>query len=161
MIIDLILLSALLLAVLWTVMTVRLLRSVLGLALTSVILSVLIYRLNSPWAAVFELSVCAGLIPVFFITAVSFTRPISNTGLPAARKERSIRFWYLPFIVIGVGLLLSVYLKTPGFDLPGAVNGADVRVMLWNLRRLDLLGQLLILLAGAFGVVVLFKETKE
>jgi len=29
----------------------------------------------------------------------------------------------------------------------------DVRIILWNLRHLDMLGQIVILLAGAFGVV--------
>jgi ethanolamine transporter EutH len=33
--------------------------------------------------------------------------------------------------------------------------------VLWYLRRLDLLGQIVILLAGAFGVVMLFKERKN
>jgi ethanolamine transporter EutH len=32
---------------------------------------------------------------------------------------------------------------------------------LWKLRHLDLLGQIAILLAGAFGVVTLFKEWKN
>jgi hypothetical protein len=34
----------------------------------------------------------------------------------------------------------------------------DVKTILWNLRHLDLLGQILILLGGTFGVVVLVKE---
>ncbi|MDD5730401.1 MAG: hypothetical protein PHN57_04670, partial [Candidatus Omnitrophica bacterium] len=55
------LLIAMVLAALWAVMATRLLRAAIALALTSVILTVIMFRLNSPLAAVFELSVCAGL----------------------------------------------------------------------------------------------------
>jgi hypothetical protein len=40
--------------------------------------------------------------------------------------------------------------------VPGAEG--DVRVVLWNLRQLDLFGQILIILAGVIGVLVLFKR---
>jgi len=161
MTLDLILLISLVLAALWTVMTIRLIRAVVGLAMTSLILSVLMYRLNSPLAAVFELSVCAGLISVIFITTVSFTQRLSKERLRLRRRERFVKFWYLPFIVIATGLLLSQYLKIPRFDLPLSIQERDVRSILWNMRHLDVLGQIIVLLAGAFGVVVLFKEPKK
>jgi len=161
MILDLILLSALLLSAIWTVMTVRLLRSVVGLALTSAILAVIMYRLNSPLAAVFELSVCSGLISVIFITTVSFTQRISKERLIIRRKERLLRFLYLPFIIIIAGLLLLRYLKIPQFDLPQPAQVTDARVVLWSLRHLDLLGQAIIIIAGVFGVVVFFKEPNK
>jgi NADH-quinone oxidoreductase subunit J len=161
MTLDFILLSCLVLAALWAVMTVRLIRSIVGLAITSVILSVIIYRLDSPLAAVFELSVCAGLIPVIFIITVSFTERVSKERLPIRRKERYARFWLLPFIVIAVGLLLSRFLNVPHFELPLPAHPQDVRNVLWNLRHLDLLGQIVVLLAGAFGVAVFFKELKK
>jgi NADH-quinone oxidoreductase subunit J len=160
MILNLILLCSLVLAALWTVMTVRLIRSVVGLALTSVILSVMMYRLHSPLAAVFELSVCAGLLSVIFITTVSFTSRLSKEMLPIRRRERFIKFWFLPFIVIATGLLLS-QVGIPQLKLPLPVQEQDVRNILWHLRHLDLLGQIVILLAGAFGVAVFFKELKK
>jgi NADH-quinone oxidoreductase subunit J len=159
--IELILLFCLVLAALWTVMTVRLIHSIVGLALTSVILSVLMYRLNSPLAAVFELSVCAGLISVIFIVTVSFTHRVSKEVMPARRKERLIRFWYLPFIVVCTGLLLMLYLKVSQFEIPPPAGEQNVRDVLWNVRHLDLLGQVVVLLAGALGVAVLFKEHKK
>jgi len=159
--IDLLLLLSLVFAALWTVMTVRLIRSIVGLALTSAILAALMYRLHSPLAEVFELSVCSGLISVIFITTVSFTQRISKERLRVRRKERFAKFWYLPLIVITSGLLLWRYLEIPGFDLPAQAKVLDVRHLIWNVRHLDLLGQVVILLVGVFGVVVLFKETKE
>jgi NADH-quinone oxidoreductase subunit J len=158
---NLILLCSLVLAALWTVMTVRLIRSVVGLALTSVILSVMMYRLHSPLAAVFELSVCAGLISVIFITTVGFTSRLSKEMLPLRRRERFIKFWYLPFIVVVAGLLLSQYVGIPQLKLPLPVQEQNVRNILWNLRHLDLLGQIVMLLAGAFGVAVFFKEFQK
>lgn len=160
-IIDLFLLSGLLLAALWTVMTVRLIRAVVGLALTSAILSAIMYRLASPLAAVFELSVCSGLISVIFITTVSFTQRVSKERLRVRRRERFIKFGYLPLIVIAFGLFLWRYLKIPRIDAPLEARALDVRHVLWNLRHLDLLGQVIILLVGVFGVIVLFKEAKE
>ncbi|MDD4954202.1 MAG: hypothetical protein PHG40_04775 [Candidatus Omnitrophica bacterium] len=158
---NIFLLLSLVLAVLWTVMTIRLIRSIIGLALTSVILSIIMFRLDSPLAAVFELSVCAGLIPVIFITTVSFTQRISKERLRVRRKERLAKFFYLPFIIVAAGLALSQYLKIPQFSLPPVAAGTDTRRLLWEVRHLDLMGQILILLAGAFGVVILFKEPKK
>lgn len=161
MVLDLILLSILLLAAIWTVMTVRLIRSVVGLAITSAILSILLYRLGSPLAAVFELSVCSGLISVIFITTVSFTQRVSKERFLIRRRERLLRFLYLPFIVIVAGLLLVRYLKFPQFSLNVAAQVSDVRQVLWNDRHLDLLGQVIVLLAGVFGVVIFFKEPNK
>ncbi|MFA5224146.1 MAG: hypothetical protein WC431_03145 [Candidatus Omnitrophota bacterium] len=161
MAIDLILLSALLLSAIWTVMTIRLVHSVVGLALTSAILAAIIYRLDSPLAAVFELSVCSGLISVIFITTVSFTQRISKERFIVRRKERLLRFLYLPFIVIIAGLLLVRYLRIPQFSLPLSAQVTDVRLVLWNMRHLDLLGQAIIIIAGVFGVVVFFKEPNK
>ena len=159
--IDLILLICLVLAAVWTVMTIRLIHSIVGLALTSVIVSILMFRLSSPLAAVFELSVCAGLISVIFIITVSFTQRVSKEQLPMRRRERLIRFWYLPVIVAIAGLLLLYFLKMPQVVLPPPAEEQSVRDVIWKVRHLDLLGQIIILLAGAFGVAVLFKESKK
>jgi len=46
-------------------------------------------------------------------------------------------------------------------NAPAGAGPKDVRDVLWHLRHLDVLGQIVILLAGAFGVVVLLKESKR
>ncbi|MDD2690002.1 MAG: hypothetical protein PHT41_07640 [Candidatus Omnitrophica bacterium] len=157
MALNLILLSGLVLAAVWTVMTIRLIRAVVGLALTSAILAVIMYRLNSPLAAVFELSVCSGLISVIFITTVSFTQRISKERLLVRRRERLAKFWLLPIILVTAGLFLMQYLKIPDFVISAPSGSQDVREIIWNLRHLDLFGQILVLFAGIFGVVILFK----
>ena len=45
--------------------------------------------------------------------------------------------------------------------MPLPDGGGDVRTVLWNVRQLDLFGQILILLAGVFGVLVLFKREEK
>ncbi len=157
---NLILLICLVLASLWTVMTVRIVRAVVGLALTSAILAIIIYRLGSPLAAVFELSVCSGLISAIFFVTISFTRTLTQEQVRITGKERLIKFGYLPIIVVLVGALLYHYIK-PISITPLPVQEIDARYVLWNIRHLDLLGQIAALLAAAIGVVVLFKEHKK
>ena len=45
--------------------------------------------------------------------------------------------------------------------MPAKAAQSDVRDVLWNSRQLDIFGQIVVLLAGVFGIVLLFKETKK
>jgi NADH:ubiquinone oxidoreductase subunit 6 (subunit J) len=217
-----------------TVMTARVLRSAILLAFTSAVLAVLMYRLGAPLASVFELSVCAGLIPAIFIAAVGMTQRLAGDDLAERKRQMWRRFAPLPGIVILVGVLLALWQPTIPTRVPtvldanvglvlvpaaaeakaasaptttqavaeanGAAtapavalaeaNGAatapamaaaesrpapgqwvkvidpnfkdsDVRQVLWNQRHADLLGQVTVLLAGAFAVVVLVKELRH
>ncbi|MFA5085344.1 MAG: hypothetical protein WC482_03165, partial [Candidatus Omnitrophota bacterium] len=76
-IIDMILLTAMVVAASWTVMTRSLLKSTIGLALTSAIITIIMFRLGSPLAAVFELSVCTGLITAVFVSTISLVKPLT------------------------------------------------------------------------------------
>lgn len=161
MALNLILLALLLVAGIWTVLTTRLVRSVVGLALVSAVVSILIFRLNSPLAAVFELSVCAGLISVIFVTTISFTQRLTPERLEERRKERLGKYWYLPVILIIAGILLIAFKPKLDFPLPQVPSEQDTRNIIWHMRHVDLLGQILVILAGVFGVVILFKEPKK
>jgi NADH-quinone oxidoreductase subunit J len=151
-------LISLIIAALWTVMTRSLIRSAIGLALTSAILTVLMFRLDSALAAVFELSVCAGLISVLFVSTISLTQPLTKEEVLTHMKERLHRFWYLPLLIVVVGIALSFISFQQTIKIPAPEVEKDVRQVLWNLRHLDVMGQIIILLTGAFGVVILFKE---
>ena len=162
MIIDQILLITMVLAALWTVMTRSLLKAALGLAVTSAIISIIMFRLASPLAAVFELSVCAGLITAVFISAISLMRPLTHKETIALSKQRIKRYWYLPVIMIAAGLVLVRFTIPADFKIPPeAATGLDVRSILWNSRPFDMLGQIIIVLAGALGIAILFKERKN
>jgi NADH-quinone oxidoreductase subunit J len=164
---NVLLLALLLGSALMAVLTADLVRSAIGLALTSAVLTLLLFQMNAPLAGVFELSVCAGLITVVFISTISLTKPAVDAEARQQQLGRWKRYIVLPLIVIGAGWLLcrgALHLAPPA----APKNPSDVSHALWFVRRFDLVGQILVILAGVFGVVVLFKvrkgasgETKE
>jgi len=153
------LLALLLAAGLFTVMVSELLLSAIGLAVTSAIQTLVLFHLGGPRAAVFELSVCAGLITVVFIATISLTTAQDCEDARYDRLKMLKRFIFLPVILAFVGWRLAAAHMHPTMiapPLPGEAE--DVRQVLWSARRLDLFGQILIILAGVFGVAVLFKR---
>jgi NADH-quinone oxidoreductase subunit J len=159
--VDIVVLFLMALSALWTVMTRSLLRSAIGLALTSAMLTILMFRLHAPLAAVFELSVCSGLISVVFIATISLTQPMSQEKVLQHMKDRLERFWYLPILLVLTGIILSFLNFKFNLILPAPEIEKDPRIVLWNQRPLDLLGQIIMLLTGAFGIVILFREAKK
>lgn len=47
------------------------LRAAISLAVLSVVLAAIFFKLGAPYAGAFELSVCAGLVTVLFVAAIS------------------------------------------------------------------------------------------
>ena len=160
-IIDELILFLLAASALWTVMTRSLLRSAIGLALTSAMLAILMFRLNNPFAAVFELSVCAGLISALFFCIITITEPLTPEKVREEAGARFGRFQYLPVIVLIVGVVLRVMTVKLDVKIPALEEIADVRYYLWAYRQIDLIGQIIILLCGVFGIVILLKELKK
>ena len=151
------LLGVLVIETLWTIQT-SILRAVMGLAATSVLLAILLFQMGAPLAAVFELSVCAGLITVVFVATISMTRPLTHEEEEKAAKVRAVRFYPSFVVVTLVGLALWGARYALQAASPPAQALAGVREVLWGARRLDLVGQLLIMFVGIFAVVVLFKR---
>ncbi len=152
------LLVLLVLAALWASMTTALLRATLGLALTSALLAVVMFGLGATLAAVVELSVCAGLISVVLVSVTSLTEPRSLKEAIADRRRRLRRTWPLPLLLIAAGVALTFVHAPVDIVLRLPAGDGDVRTVLWSMRQLDLFGQILILLAGVFGVLVLFRK---
>jgi NADH-quinone oxidoreductase subunit J len=157
---DIILVAALVVSSLVTVMMARLLWAIICLATTSVIVTMVMFRFDSPIAAVFELSVCAGLIPAIFLSAISLTRRLTPEEVTDRRREKFRRFWLLPVLVAGAGVALWRWVHVANFTVTPSPE-TDVRNVLWGWRHIDLVGQVVILLGGAFAVVILLKELKE
>lgn len=63
-------------------------------------------------------------------------------------------------VVILVGMLFIFFFE-PEAATTATEGARPFREMLWNYRSLDLIGQMMIILAGAFGVLVLTKERIE
>ena len=162
MIINIVLLFAMTISALWAVMARSLLKGTIGLALTSAIITILMFKLNAPLAAVFELSVCAGLITVIFVSAISLTKPLTHKEIICASRDRIKRFIYLPVIIV-IAAVVLYYLKIPNYFEKAVMGNTaiDVRAILWGIRHFDLFGQIALMIVGALGVVILFKETSK
>lgn len=161
MTIIMLLLTLLVLSALITVMARTLIRSAIALACTSVLLTIILYVLASPVAAVFELSICAGLITVILISIISLTKSDSQKDAVAAAKGRLKRFWYLPVLLIAVGIGLYFAPFHAVFVTAPIETDAGIKSVFWNTRQFDIFGQIIILLTGVFGVAVLFKERRK
>lgn len=142
-----------------TAMIRNALKAVIALVVASASLTIFIFLMGAPLAAVFELSVCAGLITAIFISTISLTHyQASPKGSSVARK-RIARYIYLPVIILIV-IVIILFVK-PAINIMVAgnvVQEPSVQHVIWNSRMLDLAGQIVIILAGVFGVVILFKE---
>jgi len=130
MTINIIVLIAMTLAALWTVLSRSLMRSAIGLLITSTILTIFIFRLDCPLAAVFELSVCAGLIPVLFISGISLSQPRTPEEVEVYEKERWGRFRYLLYIVIIAAIIMSIIKIHIPLNLPPKEMVKDVRTFI-------------------------------
>jgi NADH-quinone oxidoreductase subunit J len=150
-------------AALWTVMTRGLVRAALGLAATSILITVLMFMLGAGLAAVFELSVCAGLITVVLVSTIAMTQPSSKAEALEFARRRMRRYWFLPIIIVAAGALLAWFSAGAAAPIAPAATAAeaDARQVLWGSRQADLIGQILAIFAGVFGVIVLFKERKK
>jgi hypothetical protein len=69
--------------------------------------------------------------------------------------------WPLPLLLIAAGVALTFVRVPVDVVLCLPAGDGDVRTVLWSMRQLDLFGQILILLAGVFGVLVLFRKETE
>jgi NADH-quinone oxidoreductase subunit J len=157
---DVVLLMALAVTALWAVMATRLIYAALGLAFASITLAIVMFRMGSPYAAVIELSVCAGLITAIFISVISLAKHETVAEIEARLKRRWKKYAPLPLVAAAVGIALSLAAKQPR-HLPELPAGGDVRQVFWHMRQADLLGQIIIVLVGAFGIVVLFKSWRK
>ena len=126
-------------------------------------LGVLMYILGAHWAAIFEISVCSGLVTVIFISAVSLSNGDNFTegktgGEPSRSKVK------LPIILIAVGavLMLAAGLTNFSVGVPAAnASAADFDTVFWETRQADIFGQMIALVAGASAIVVFFKERED
>lgn len=140
-----------------TVLSKSLLKMAIGLALVSATLTLILFTLNSPLAAVFELSVCAGLITVVFVSIISLTEAASPEQQQQGEAYHYSRFLPMVILVLLAGwATLAVFRDTP-FPVSRFVSAPDIRQMLWGLRRTDLFGLLAAMFAGIYAVIVLFR----
>ncbi|MDR0291636.1 MAG: NADH-quinone oxidoreductase subunit J [Elusimicrobium sp.] len=130
------------------------------LALLSATVAVAMFNMGAPWAAVFELSVCAGLITVLFAGTASML----GKGTKYAQNER--RFMkYLPLGLFAFGVCLW-YITYPYAALlkPSQITQTTpmmVGDIIWQLRYKDLIGQICMFVAGVLMVKAFFGRVKD
>lgn len=151
-------LGLLLFSSLLTVMIKDTLKAVIALAFVSAILTVIMFVLGAPLAAVFELSVCAGLVTVIFASTISLTGNPPADEQAEKKKKRLSRYVYLPIIIVVVIGILFIAQPALNFTLATPVAESTLQDTIWHVRNLDIAGQIIVILAGVFGVVVLLKE---
>lgn len=144
----------------YAVMSRSILRSAIGLALSSAALAVLLYALNAPWASVLELSVCSGLVTIIFISGISLSRS-PKMELQKEYRERE-RNRYLPAVLIGLGLALAALALALKPDMPPIVADQEPAFseVFWEMRQTDIWGQIAAILCGGIAVAVLFRKEK-
>jgi NADH-quinone oxidoreductase subunit J len=137
------------------------LKAVIALAAASVILTVIMFLMGAPLAAVFELSVAAGLITAIFASTISLTDNPEADQESGKNKKRMSRYIYLPIIIVIVAGI--IFIMKPGLDFTSVTSATKdtVQNTIWHVRNLDIAGQILVILAGVFGVVILFKERSK
>jgi len=142
-----------------------LLKASIAMAVLSALLAIIMFAFEASLAAAIELSVCAGLITVIFISAISMTKTRTEEENKAREKDRRRRFSFLPVILI-IALCAALFIFWPNLhsmitkpETAGEIiSGSET---LWEKRSVDLLGQVIIVLAGVFGILIFFKEEHD
>ena len=154
---HLILLVGILVSAVLAVWLHDLLAAAVGLSLASALLAILFFELDAGTAAIFELSVGAGLLAVLFISAISLVK--------AGRESRDARTGVLGKLttLLIFGLVGSIFfyaartiLAHPPTLIKQAVS-ATVNEIVWGPRAFDVLGQAIILFGSMLGVILLFR----
>jgi len=152
---QILLLSGLVFFSILAILAKDLIRSAVSLAVASLFLGIIFFRMGAPYAGVFEISVVAGLITVLFILTIALTKA---DGDVRESKLAPIIFplVFIAFVVIDVLVMKSLLHKIPA--VPGTAESGSFGDVLWKQRTADLVGQLAVILAGVFSVLALFRK---
>jgi len=132
-----------------------LLKSAISLAVASLLLGIIFFRMNAPYAGVFEISVVAGLITVLFILTIALTKAGDEV------RESRVVNWVFPLVFVVFIVIDALVMKGLLGKIPALASGAETGTfgdVLWKGRTLDLIGQIAVILAGVFSVLALFRK---
>jgi NADH-quinone oxidoreductase subunit J len=155
MILQIALLTGLVLFSALAVLAKDILKSAIGLAVASLFLGIVFFRLGAPYAGVFEISVVAGLITVLFILTIALTKADGDV-----RESKTIRtvfpLFFVVFALVDALVMKGLLAKIP--ILEAAAETGTFGDVLWKDRTFDLVGQIAVILAGVFAVLALFRK---
>ncbi|RPJ00702.1 MAG: DUF4040 domain-containing protein [Candidatus Aminicenantes bacterium] len=132
-----------------------LLKSAISLAGASLLLGIIFFRMNAPYAGVFEISVVAGLITVLFILTIALTKSGDEV------RESKLVNWAFPLVFVAFLVIDALVMKGLLGKVPALASGPEAGTfgeVLWRGRTLDLVGQIAVILAGVFAVLALFRK---
>ena len=132
-----------------------LLKAAVSLAVASLLLGIIFFRMDASYAGVFEISVVAGLITVLFILTIALT----NKGEEVRESKLAnlvFPLFFVVFIIIDALVMKGLLQKIPA--LPSSPESGAFGDVLWKGRTLDLVGQIAVILAGVFSVLALFRK---
>ncbi|MEA3306910.1 MAG: NADH-quinone oxidoreductase subunit J [Elusimicrobiota bacterium] len=141
------------------VMAKNMIFSIVLLASLSIGISLILFTFTSPWAAVFELSVCAGLITVLFISVINLMPPKKRE-----LQESRLKFNLLPLALLIVAVLGWIYI-IPLFETLSKyphlnIHNYPLGQIIWKDRIFDLIGQICVFAAGALAIKSFFYKAK-
>jgi NADH-quinone oxidoreductase subunit J len=158
MIIQILLLSGLVIFSILAILLKDLLKAALSLAVASLFLGIIFFRLGAPYAGVFEISVVAGLITVLFALTVALTR--KDSEVQEVRLTRLVfPLFFIIFLIIDALVMKSLLQQVPA--LPAGPEAGTFGEVLWKSRTFDLVAQLGVILAGVLAVLALFRKKEE
>lgn len=132
-----------------------LLKAALSLMVASALLAIIFFRMNAPYAGVFEISVVAGLITVLFISAIGLTK--SEGDVTESRLPLIIfPLFFIWFIIIDFLVMNSLLNAYPPVRL--SPETGTFGQTFWQKRTFDLIGQIGVIFAGVFCVLALFRK---
>jgi NADH-quinone oxidoreductase subunit J len=153
-----VLLVLLVVSLVLAVFLVDLLKAAIALALGSAVLAMLFFWFRMPYAGVFELSVCAGLVMVLLVSTIGLTRRVE----PEHEEQDKSGWLVVPILIlVGVGVIDVIIFSFLSSRLPlvrNTVPAPSFSDTLWRVRWLDILGQLAIILVGVFAILALFRK---
>jgi NADH:ubiquinone oxidoreductase subunit 6 (subunit J) len=160
MVLQIILLGGLVLFSILAILARDLIKSAISLALASLCLGIIFFRMNAPYAGVFEISVVAGLITVLFILTIALTKA---EGDVRESKAALLIFplFFVAFLVLDILVMKSLMSKVPALAGTPEAAGLKFGEVLWRQRTFDLVGQVLVILAGVFAVLALFRKRNK
>jgi len=134
------------------------LKAAICLAVASLLLGILFFVLNAPYAGAFEISVVAGLITVLFIVTIALTRAEGDV------RESKWVAWVFPlffivFLAIDLLTMKALIGKIP--TLASSPEGGTFGEALWKGRTFDLVAQIGVIFAGVFAVLALFRKRSK
>jgi NADH:ubiquinone oxidoreductase subunit 6 (subunit J) len=126
--------------------------SVLSLGSMLMLLSLLYFSLNAPFAAIFQLTLGTGIVAIFFLAGDTLTKKSEATTSP---KQTLLG------LVASLLLSIPAILGTEATETFTRTLNLTLSNALWELRSIDVIAQGLVILTVVLGVAFLLKEERR